>query len=268
MKELSHLLAFSIGALATAGIGWLFVRKAFASKHQRDAAEAALAKRERDAEAARADAEAARALAEAQQRDAEAQQREADNLTGRHRRLAEAYRRRLQNLARLTPEEAREDLRAEVLQSCEDEVRDIRREILGRTEEELRREARRILVDVMQRMALQPEREACATIVPLPSEDMKGRIIGREGRNIRSFETTTGVTLLIDDTPGCILLSSFDPVRRETARLALERLIKDGRIHPAAIEQVVDEISEEMKANVMSIGEDALTRLRLTGVSP
>ena len=108
--------------------------------------------------------------------------------------------------------------------------------------------------------------DATATVVSLPSEEMKGRIIGREGRNIRSFEHATGTTLMIDETPDSVLISCFDPVRREVARIALEALLRDGRIHPANIEDEVIKAEAEMSANVIELGEDALRRLRLHDV--
>lgn len=182
--------------------------------------------------------------------------------------LNRAYRHRLRNLANLTDQEAKELLREEMRKELGDEVREIRREILFETEFAARQEARRILTDVMQRMATNPERQLSATLVNLPSEDMKGRIIGREGRNIRAFETLLGVTLMIDDTPGSILVSSFDPVRRETARRTLENLIADGRIHPASIEETYERVAADMRDLVYSLGEDALVKLRLSAVPP
>lgn len=205
---------------------------------------------------------------EAARREASAKVKQAEDAQLRLDRYIAVYRKRLQTLAQLTQEEAREDLRAELLQRGDDEVREIRREILERTEEEVRRDAERILVTVMERMATRVEREVCATIVPIPSEDMKGRVIGREGRNIRSFETATGVTLMIDETPGSILISSFDPVRREIARMALESLVKDGRIHPASIEETVARVESEVRESVTAIGESALVKLRIGSVAP
>ncbi len=180
----------------------------------------------------------------------------------------EAYRSRLQRMGELSPEEARKELRDEVIRAANGELGDIRREILFETEEKARAEAQRILIDTMQRLAINPPNEVSATMVELPNEEMKGRIIGREGRNIRAFESSAGVTLMIDETPGSILVSSFDPVRREIARIALARLVKDGRIHPVSIEETLAEVAEEMKDNVIALGEHALMRLRLTNVHP
>ena len=120
----------------------------------------------------------------------------------------------------------------------------------------------------MQRITSQPMNDATATVVNLPSEEMKGRIIGRDGRNIRSFEHATGTTLMIDEAPDSVLISCFDPVRREIARLALEALLRDGRIHPSSIEEQVDKAEGEMQANVVGLGEEALRKLRLQDVHP
>jgi ribonuclease Y len=124
------------------------------------------------------------------------------------------------------------------------------------------------MIACMQRLSAAPHEDITATVVNLPSEDMKGRIIGREGRNIKSFESMTGTTLLIDETPDSVLVSSFDPVRRETARLALEALIKDGRIHPSSIEEAVKRAEEDVKHSVVASGEDALRQLRLSRMHP
>jgi ribonuclease Y len=120
----------------------------------------------------------------------------------------------------------------------------------------------------MQRLASKPNNDITATIVQLPSEEMKGRIIGREGRNIKAFEAATGVTLLIDESPQMVLISSFDPVRREVARVALESLVKDGRIHPASIEEFVKRAQEEIDLHVAQAGEEAVTRLNINGLHP
>src|SRR5690606_23931663 len=136
-------------------------------------------------------------------------------------------------------EEIRRALREEVLLECQDELRALRRATLEKSEQELNTEGRRILIAAMQRLASKPHNDLTSTIITLPNEEMKGRIIGREGRNIKAFEAATGVTVLIDESPQTVLLSSFDPVRREVARVALDALIKDGRIHPATIEEFV-----------------------------
>ena len=125
-----------------------------------------------------------------------------------------------------------------------------------------------LLVSVMQKYAADVAGEQTVTVVNLPNDEMKGRIIGREGRNIRTIEAVTGVDLIIDDTPEAIVLSSFDPYRREIARLTLENLIKDGRIHPGRIEEVYDKVSNEMHGKLIEIGNDALFELGITKVDP
>ncbi len=153
------------------------------------------------------------------------------------RDLSRNVRQRLEGMAHMDAAEIKQALREEVTLECQDETRALRRELLEKSEQELQREAHRILMTTMQRLASRPNNDITATIVSLPGEEMKGRIIGREGRNIKAFEAATGVTLLIDESPQMVLISSFDPVRREIAKLALESLIKDGRIHPSSIEQ-------------------------------
>ncbi|MEI6598080.1 MAG: HDIG domain-containing metalloprotein, partial [bacterium] len=143
------------------------------------------------------------------------------------------------------------------------EARQLRHEKIDRTEREVEDEARRILLASMQRLATQTTCEATSVSVAIPSEDMKGRLIGREGRNIRSFEQSTGATLLIDETPGMVLISCFDPVRREVAKIALERLVKDGRITPMLIEELVRTSADEIVRQTQRLGHDAVRELGL-----
>lgn len=184
------------------------------------------------------------------------------------RALSKSLRKRLEGVSQMDAEDIKRTLREEVLIECQDELRALRRETLEKSEQELQTEAKRILVTAMQRMASKPNNDITATIVHLPSEEMKGRIIGREGRNIKAFEAATGVTLLIDETPQMVLISSFDPVRREIARVSLESLVKDGRIHPASIEEFVNRAREDVELNVMQAGEDAVQRLGVNGLHP
>ena len=130
------------------------------------------------------------------------------------------------------------------------------------------KKAKNLLVESMQKYASDVANEQTVTVVELPNDEMKGRIIGREGRNIRSIEAVTGVDLIIDDTPEAIVLSSFDPYRREMARVTLETLIKDGRIHPSRIEEVYDKVSKDMKAKILEYGNNALFELGITKVEP
>ena len=184
------------------------------------------------------------------------------------RDLSKSLRKRLEGVASLDGEEIRKQLRDEVTFECQEELRALRKELLERSEQDIVQEGKRILVATMQRLASKPNNDLTATIVQLPSEEMKGRIIGREGRNIKSFEAATGTTLLIDESPQMVLISSFDPVRREVAKLALEALLKDGRIHPASIEEFVGRARQEMDLHVAQIGEEAVDRLKISGLHP
>ena len=172
----------------------------------------------------------------------------------------------LHKIAGYTKEKAREI----VMQKVEDEMSlEISAYIKEKeTEASLAadKKAKDLLVSAMQRYASDVSSEQTVTVVDLPSEDMKGRIIGREGRNIRTIEAVTGVDLIIDDTPEAIVLSSFDPLRRETARVTIESLIKDGRIHPSRIEELYDKTAKEMKAKIIEYGESALFELGITKV--
>lgn len=179
------------------------------------------------------------------------------------KRLLE-HRHRLEQLSALDSAQAKKILLEEVRRTAAEELVEIRREVLSQGESEMRDEARRLLLNTVQRLGTTAAHEHAATIVHLPGTDMKGRLIGREGRNIKSFETLTGVTLLIDDTPDTVLVSCFDPVRREIARVALEALLKDGRIHPASIEDEVAKARDSVGAFVRAKGEEACRKLHLT----
>lgn len=184
------------------------------------------------------------------------------------RELSRTLRKRLEGTADMDIEEIKASLRREVAIECEDELRGLRRATMERSEQDLANQARWMLVTAMQRLATKPNSDITATIVQLPNEEMKGRIIGREGRNIKSFELATGVTLLIDETPQMALISSFDPVRREVARIALEELVKDGRIHPSSIEEAVKEAKEEVEGAIQKAGDDAVLALGINGLHP
>jgi ribonuclease Y len=175
---------------------------------------------------------------------------------------------RLQKLAGMTGDEARR----EILQRMEQEARNDAAGITRRMQEEARetaeREARRIVAMAVQRYAAPHAGEMLTSTVPLPSDDIKGRIIGREGRNIRALEAATGVNMLIDDTPEAVVISGFDPVRREIARQALEALVADGRIHPARIEEAVAKAQADMEVTIRQAGEQALYDARLQGAAP
>ncbi len=174
----------------------------------------------------------------------------------------------LQRIAQLTVEEAKQ----EILKKVEEDARRDAIKLMKVIEEEAKRkaefEARKIIATATQRLAPQLAVNYTTTTVELPNNEFKGRIIGREGRNIRTFEILTGVDLIIDDTPDVVTISSFDPLRREIAREALERLIADGRIHPARIEEVVDEVKKEFDEKIRKIGEEAVYELDLHDINP
>lgn len=251
------------------------LREQFAFDKKQAEAEQELQRREIEIKAHEEEAATALALAEKQRRQMEKRRTELDeryvSIERSEDRLRESisdYRIKLQEVSQMSLEAAKESLIQQVQHDCDDEIRLMKEELLGRSEKEIEAEARRTLIACMQRLSAAPQEDITATIVAIPSDDMKGRIIGREGRNIKSFESMTGTTLLIDETPDSVLISSFDPVRRETARLALEALIKDGRIHPSSIEEAVNRAEEEMKKSVVDSGEDALRRLRLNRMHP
>jgi ribonuclease Y len=173
------------------------------------------------------------------------------------RKLLAEERALLERLAGLTQEEAKEYLLKLVEAESERYFAKKIAEVERRTKQEAERRARRILAAAVQRYAVEYAEEATVTSVPLPSDDFKGRIIGREGRNIRTFEALTGVDVLVDDTPDVVVLSSFNPLRREIARIAMERLIEDGRIHPAHIEEKVRRAKERVEELVREYGEKA-----------
>jgi ribonuclease Y len=182
--------------------------------------------------------------------------------------LLQEHRKELERLSQLTTEEARELL----LKQVEDEVRHetamLIREIESQAKEEADKKARDIISLAIQRTAADHVAESTVSVVSLPNDDMKGRIIGREGRNIRALETLTGIDLIIDDTPEAVILSGFDPVRREVARIALERLIADGRIHPARIEEMVEKARREVDAVIRDAGEQATLDADVHGLHP
>jgi len=175
---------------------------------------------------------------------------------------------RLLEISGMTVETARQELIDQMKENSDDYLEELRHELLDVPEARLEARARAVLLAAMQRVGSTPMTEETSTTVALPNDEMKGRLIGREGRNIRSFESVTGVSLLIDETPDTVLLSGFDPVRREIARVALEALIKDGRIHPASIEEKHAEAMREMDKAVISLGEEAIRKLRLSSVHP
>ncbi len=182
--------------------------------------------------------------------------------------LIEAQRHKLEQVAGLTADEARKEL----IRGIENDARLEAAHIMKRIETEASEfghlKAKKILGMAIQRMASDYVAENTVSVVDLPSEDMKGRIIGREGRNIRALELATGVDLIVDDTPEAVILSGFDPIRREIARISLERLMQDGRIHPARIEELVEKVRQELDQKLFEEGEAAAFSLGITDIHP
>jgi ribonuclease Y len=205
---------------------------------------------------------------EKRERKIQAQEKEIEERLQDVARLEQERHAELQRVAQLSLEEARQL----VIQQAIEEAREILnrqvRELEQQVREEAHQRARMILATAIQRIASEYVAEATVTVVPLPSDDMKGRIIGREGRNIRALEQATGVDLIVDDTPEAVTLSSFDPVRREIARRALLKLIQDGRIHPARIEEVVEKTRQEVEQIIWEEGEQAALEAGVQGLHP
>jgi ribonuclease Y len=174
----------------------------------------------------------------------------------------------LERISNLTREEAKELLLQTVAEEARQDMARVIREIEAEAKEEAERRARKIITTAIQRFASDQVAETTVSIVPLPSDEMKGRIIGRGGRNIRAIEKATGVDVVVDDTPEAVILSCFDPVRREVARVALNKLILDGRIHPGRIEQMVEKSQEEVEAIIREEGEKAAYEAGVPGLPP
>ena len=172
----------------------------------------------------------------------------------------------LQKIAALTREEAKDRLLSEVDKEITAEKAALIREKEQKAKEDATKNAREILAYAVQKCAADHSQETTVSIVALPSDEMKGRIIGREGRNIKALETLTGIDLIIDDTPEAVVLSGFDPLRREVAKLALEKLIDDGRIHPAKIEEMVEKAKEELENTIKEEGERAVLETGVIGL--
>jgi ribonuclease Y len=175
-------------------------------------------------------------------------------------------RQRLERVAGMSGLEAKRELVEQLHDAARADAANSIREIKEQAQRDAEREARKIVALSIQRMAADLTAETTVSVVQLPSDEMKGRIIGREGRNIRSFEQATGVDVIIDDTPEAVVLSAFDPVRRETARIALERLVEDGRIHPGRIEEVVTKAGEEVEQSMLEAAEAVLYELGIHNV--
>lgn len=174
----------------------------------------------------------------------------------------------LQKIARMTPEEAKQLLMDNMLSQAKMEAAAHIKKVKEEAETQAEREAKEVIIQSIFRCAADHTVETTVSVVNLPADEMKGRIIGREGRNIRAFETLTGIDVIVDDTPEAVILSGYDPVRREVARIALEKLIQDGRIHPTRIEEVVEKSQREMEVIVRETGEQACFELGIHGLHP
>ena len=215
---------------------------------------------------------------EAVDRKADSLEKKENQLVSREDRLNkqlaevnELNQKRVQELERisvLTSEQAKEYL----LRSVEDDVKHetamLVKDLENKAKEEANKKAKEYVVTAIQKCAADHVAETTISVVPLPNDEMKGRIIGREGRNIRTLETMTGIDLIIDDTPEAVILSSFDPIRREVARIALEKLIVDGRIHPARIEEMVEKAQKEVETMIREEGEAATLEVGVHGIHP
>ena len=178
----------------------------------------------------------------------------------------EEHIRRLEKIAALTAEEAKAQLIESLRQEAHTQALGIQQEIIDDARQKANKEARKIIIQSIQRTAAEQAIENTITVFNLESDEIKGQIIGREGRNIRAIEAATGVDLIVDDTPEAIVLSSFDPLRREIARLSLQRLVADGRIHPARIEEIVEKTRKQIEEQVMEIGERTVIELGIHGL--
>ena len=197
--------------------------------------------------------------------------RKMQSLTDKEKNIDEILKKQVDELERISGCTA-EEAKAMLLRDIEHEVRReasiMIKDIESKAKEEADKNAKEIITMAIQRCAADQVAETTVSVVPLPNDEMKGRIIGREGRNIRAIEQATGIDLIIDDTPEAVILSGFDPVRREIARLSLEKLIVDGRIHPARIEEIVEKSTKEVERTIKEEGEAAIFELGINGVHP
>jgi ribonuclease Y len=183
-------------------------------------------------------------------------------------RLIADQNKQLEKIAQMTAEEAKKLLMENLEAQARQEAAQLIKEIKEEAEQTAEKEAKNIIISAVQRCAADHTVESTVSVVNLPTDEMKGRIIGREGRNIRSFETATGIDVIVDDTPEAVILSGYDPIRREVARMALEKLIMDGRIHPARIEEVVTKAEKEMEVIIRETGEQACFDVGIHGIHP
>ena len=203
-------------------------------------------------------------------REAEAKKQEA-RLDSAGKELEDArngVRERLREVSGLTEEQAREQYFAEVRDGCEHEANQLTQKILEEAETQARQRSREITLQAIQRFAAEHVADSTVRAVRIPSDDMKGRIIGREGRNIRTLERATGVDILVDDTPGVIAVSCFNPIRRAIAGEVLQTLVADGRVHPARIEEVVERVTKEMNERIIKHGQESVMEANIRGLHP
>ncbi len=205
---------------------------------------------------------------EQRERSLSSKEKEADTIRAHLEEARDKQLKRLELISGMSTAEARKSLLENMEVELQDETSRRLREWEAELKEEADKKAQDILSQAIQRAASETVSETTVAVVPVPSDEMKGRLIGREGRNIRALEQATGVDLVIDDTPEAVTLSSFDPVRREVARMALSKLILDGRIHPARIEEVVAKAKEELEATMFSTGEQAAYQVGVSGLHP
>lgn len=202
------------------------------------------------------------------QKSLDAKHAAADKVREELRQVNEQRRQELERISGLTSDQAKEILLTSLKEEVETDAAKMVKEASVRAKEEAEDKAQEYIVNAIQRCAVDHIAEATITVVQLPNDEMKGRIIGREGRNIRAIETATGVDLIIDDTPEAVILSGFDPVRREVARIALEKLIVDGRIHPARIEETVEKARKEVDKTIKEEGEATVLEIGIHGLHP
>lgn len=191
---------------------------------------------------------------------------ELESLKNEIRKIREKQQEKLEKIAKLSKKEAAEKLMAMTERDIKNDLKGLIHKLQEEAKDLAEEKAGTILVQTMERMASEVTAERTVTAVKLEDEEMKGRIIGKEGRNIQALQRATGVDIMVDETPGMIILSSFDPVRRETARVALEMLLKDGRVHPGRIEEVVEKAQKQVQKDVMRAGEDAAREVGIVGI--
>jgi ribonuclease Y len=195
-------------------------------------------------------------------------ERELEGRRAEYEQLVESVRSKLEETAGMTREEAKRTLLDQMVDEARHDAARVIRQVEGEAREEADRRAKKIISIAIERLAGEFVAERAVSVVPLPSDDMKGRIIGREGRNIRAIEAATGVDLIIDDTPEVVVISCHNPIRRELARLALERLVSDGRIHPGRIEEVVRKAEQELDDAIREAGQKAVFEVGVHGIHP